>query len=146
MSEEINEEKEVVHGFHPDTIIWTVEGQKKISEITEPVKVYARGDYGIDYLMIGPAYESGESETLTFTLSNGSKITVSPETKLDCGFQGWVAAKYLEPREKIVIFTDDMLVERSIKSIKKNEEPIKLWAVPGSSMIIGSGSGFCVKI
>jgi hypothetical protein len=51
--------------FHPDTEVWTVNGPMKISEITEPVRVYAKGEWGIDHVIVGPAFLCKEnSETL----------------------------------------------------------------------------------
>lgn len=132
--------------FHPDTEVWTVNGPMKISEITEPVRVYSKGEWGIDHVIVGPAFLCKEnSETLKLSLSNGNSITVSPDTKFYVQYEGWVKASELKAKDKIVIFTDDMLVERSIKSIKKGENS-DLWAMDGNGGMIAGESGFCVNI
>ena len=132
--------------FHPDTEVWTVNGPMKISEITEPVRVYAKGEWGIDNVIIGPAFLCKEnSETLKLSLSNGDSITVSPDTKFYMQYEGWVKASELKARDKIVIFTDDILVERSIKSIKAGETT-DLWALDGNGSMIAGENGFCVSI
>jgi len=132
--------------FHPDTEVWTVNGPMKISEITEPVRVYAKGEWGIDHVIIGPAFLCKEnSETLKLSLSNGDSITVSPDTKFYVLYEGWVKASELKARDKIVIFTDDILVERSIKSIKAGETT-DLWALDGNGSMIAGENGFCVSI
>ena len=132
--------------FHPDTEVWTVSGPKKISEITEEVKVYAKGEWGIDHVNVGPAFLCKEAgETLKLSLSNGDSITVSPETKFYVQYEGWIEASQLKARDKIVIFTDDMLVERSIRSIKPGETT-DLWALDGNGSMIAGESGFCVSI
>ena len=133
--------------FHPDTEVWTVSGPKKISEIDEPVRVYALGDgYRINHVIVGPAFKCKENaDTLKVSLSSGDSITVSPETCFYTQHGGWVEASTLKAKDRIVMFIGDEVVERSIKSIKKGETA-DLWAMEGSGGMIAGEDGFCVNI
>lgn len=132
--------------FHPDTEVWTVNGPMRIEEITEPVKVYAKGEWGMDYPTVGPAFLCKEdAETLKISLSNGDSITVSPETKFYVQYEGWIEAKKLRAKDKIIIFTDDLLLPRSIKSVKPGEKS-NLYGLEGCGSMIAGENGFCVTI
>lgn len=89
--------------FHPDTIIETIEGPKRIADITKPIKVYTRNNDG--KLAIRQASASWISrknaETITLNLTNGDSLTVTPEHKLMLKGGEWIEAKYLKPGDRM---------------------------------------------
>lgn len=90
--------------FHPDTLIDTIEGKKRIADITEPTYVYSMSKEG--NLCIVPCSASFktklDAKTLKITLRNGSSIMVTPDHKMYVQDVGWVQAKNLKIKDRIV--------------------------------------------
>lgn len=89
--------------FHPDTLIDTVEGKKRIVDITEPTYVYSMTEDGhICIVQSSAAFKTKENaKTLKITLRNGSSIMVTPEHKLFVHNIGFVEAKDLKVGDRI---------------------------------------------
>lgn len=89
--------------FHPDTLIETVEGRKRIADITEPTYVYSMSREG--NLCIIPSSAAFKTQlnakTLKITLRNGSSIMVTPNHKMYIQDKGWVQAKHLQVGDRI---------------------------------------------
>lgn len=89
--------------FHPDTLISTEYGLKKIKDITTPMRVYSMDSTG--KLVMAQAHPSFISKknvrTLKVTLRNGNSIQVTPEHKLYIHNKGWVEAKNIVLGDKI---------------------------------------------
>lgn len=89
--------------FHPDTLIETVEGRKRIADITEPTYVYSMSREG--NLCIVPSSAAFKTQlnakTLKITLRNGSSIMVTPNHKMYVQDKGWVQAKHLQVGDRI---------------------------------------------
>ena len=90
--------------FHPDTVIDTVEGRKRISEITKPTKVYSMDENG--KLCIRQASASFVSkknaDVIKITLRNGSFLVVTPDHKVYTHNRGWVEAGRLTRGDRVV--------------------------------------------
>lgn len=90
--------------FHPDTLIETVNGRVKISDIKNPTKVYSMDKEG--KLCIKNASASFVSkrnaQTIKITLRNGSSIQVTPDHKMYTHNKGWVEAGKLKLGDRIV--------------------------------------------
>lgn len=89
--------------FHPDTLIETVEGRKRIADITEPTYVYSMSRDG--HICIVPstaAFKTRDNaKTLKITLRNGSSIMVTPEHKMFVQGVGFVEAQNLKIGDRI---------------------------------------------
>lgn len=89
--------------FHPDTLIETVEGKKRIADITEPTFVYSMSKEG--HICIVPAtaaFKTRENvRTLKITLRNGSYIMITPEHKMFVQGKGFIEAKNLKIGDRI---------------------------------------------
>ena len=89
--------------FHPDTLISTEYGLKKIKDITIPMRVYSMDSTG--KLVMAQAHPSFISKknarTLKVTLKNGNSIQVTPEHKLYIHNKGWVEAKNIVLGDRI---------------------------------------------
>lgn len=92
--------------FHPDTLIETVEGQKKIKDITEPTMVYSCDQNG--KLVISKATASWKTrestETLKITMNNGKSLIITPDHYLLNHDLKWIKGKDLHVRDRIVSF------------------------------------------
>lgn len=90
--------------FHPDTIIETVEGRKRISEINKPTSVYSMDENG--KLCVRKASASFVSKKNTgvikITLRNGSCLVVTPDHKVYTHNRGWVEAGKLKKGDRVV--------------------------------------------
>lgn len=90
--------------FHPDTLVETIEGQKKIKDITEPVKVYSMDTNGA--LCIRQASASWLSKrsqkTKRITMYNGDSIVVTYDHKLYVRNKGWTKAEDIHISDEIV--------------------------------------------
>lgn len=89
--------------FHPDTLIETVEGRKRIADITEPTYVYSMSREG--NLCVVPSSAAFKTQlnakTLKITLRNGSSIMVTPNHKMYVQDRGWVQAEHLLVGDRI---------------------------------------------
>lgn len=89
--------------FHPDTLIETVEGKKRIADITEPTFVYSMSKEG--HICVVPATAAFKTKenarTLKITLRNGSSIMVTPDHKMFVQGVGFVQAKHLKIGDRI---------------------------------------------
>ncbi len=100
--------KEAIFGtnpcFHPNTIIETVHGQKKIYEITKPTYVYSMDEN--QKLVIKKTSASWISkknaETIKITISNGKSLTVTPDHLIYIKNKGWTEAKNVQIRDHVV--------------------------------------------
>lgn len=90
--------------FHPDTLIDTVEGRKRIADITDPIYVYSMSKEG--NLVIVPCSAAFKTKlnakTIKITLRNGSSIQITPDHKLYVHDRGWVQAKELNIGDRVV--------------------------------------------
>ena len=89
--------------FHPDTLIETVEGKRRIADITEPTYVYSMSREG--HICIVPAtaaFKTKENaKTLKITLRNGSSIMITPEHKMFVQGVGFIEAQNLKVGDRI---------------------------------------------
>lgn len=90
--------------FHPDTIIETAHGQKKIYEITEPTYVYSMDKQGKLVLKKASAswISQKNAKTIKITVANGKSIQVTPEHKIFTENLGWIEAKNIEINDRVV--------------------------------------------
>lgn len=90
--------------FHPDTLIETVEGRKKIKDITAPTMVYSMDREG--KLCIKNASASfiskRNAETLRIHLKSDSFIEVTPDHLLYVHDKGWIKAMDIKLGDRIV--------------------------------------------
>ena len=89
--------------FHPDTLIETVEGKKRIADITEPTYVYSMNTEGhICIMPCSAAFKTKENaDTIKITLRNGSSIQITPEHKMYVHGYGFVEARFLTVGDRI---------------------------------------------
>ena len=89
--------------FHPDTLIETVEGRKRIADITEPTYVYSMNEEG--HICIVPstaAFKTRDNaKTLKIVLRNGSSIMVTPNHKMFVQGVGFIEAQNLKIGDRI---------------------------------------------
>jgi ribonucleotide reductase alpha subunit len=90
--------------FHPDTLVSTVNGPIKISEITEPTYVYTMLDNGSLGIKKSSAawLTRKNAETLKIKVNSGSELIVTPEHKIFVKDKGWVEAKDLKVKDQVV--------------------------------------------
>lgn len=89
--------------FHPDTLIDTIHGKIKISEITKPTYVYSMDKFGkLCIVKSSAAFKTKlNTNTLKITLRCGSSIMVTPDHKMYVQNVGWVEAKDLKLNMRI---------------------------------------------
>lgn len=89
--------------FHPDTLIDTIEGKKRIADIIEPTYVHSMDKDG--HICIKPcsaAFKTRENaNTIKITLRNGSSIQITPEHKIHVQGIGFIEAKNLNIGDRI---------------------------------------------
>lgn len=112
--------------FHPDTLIETVEGKKRIADITEPTYVYSMTEDGhICIVQSSAAFKTKENaETLKITLRNGTSIMVTPEHKIFVQGVGFVEAKNLKIGDRIahIIKEQDTPTKYKLTTEVENEK------------------------
>lgn len=89
--------------FHPDTLIETVEGRKRIADITEPTYVYSMNEEGrICIVPSTAAFKTRDNaKTLKIVLRNGSSIMVTPNHKMFVQGVGFIEAQNLKIGDRI---------------------------------------------
>ena len=120
--------------FHPDTLIETVDGKKRIADITEPTLVFSMDENGhVCISECSASFKTKENaKTLKITLRNGSSIMVTPEHKMFVQGVGFVEANKLKIGDKIAHVADseflklstetDIVVKNDIVSIEEGEQ------------------------
>lgn len=90
--------------FHPNTIIETVNGRMKISDITEPTKVYSVDKNGKLCLREATAswVTKKNVKTVVLKFNNNNSLTVTPEHKIMTVRRGWIRASELLLGEEVV--------------------------------------------
>lgn len=90
--------------FHPDTLIETVEGRKRIADITEPTYVYSMDkNEKLCIKKASAAFKTKlDTEVLEIKLRCGSSLKVTPNHKVYVHNKGWVEAHMLEVGDRIV--------------------------------------------
>lgn len=93
--------------FHPDTIIETVDGPKRIIDITDPTLVYTRDSEGkLTTRKASAAFLSRkDARTIRVGLQNGTELIVTPEHKLMRRDGTWVEARFLQPGDLLEVFS-----------------------------------------
>lgn len=89
--------------FHPDTIVETVEGPKRIADITEPTYVYSMdGNENLCIKRASAAFKTKrDAQTLKITLRCGTSIQVTPDHKLYVMDKGYKRAADLVIGDRI---------------------------------------------
>lgn len=91
--------------FHPDTIIETVDGPKRIVDITDPTLVYTKDHEG--KLAVRKASASflsrKDAKTLRIGLQNGDELIVTPEHKVMLRDGTWVEAQELQVNSSLEV-------------------------------------------
>jgi len=90
--------------FHPDTIIETVHGRKKIKDIVSPTKVYTMEDDGsLGIRESSASWKTKENtKVVTVKISTGKTLTVTPDHQIYVLDKGWVAASDLIAGDTVV--------------------------------------------
>jgi hypothetical protein len=90
--------------FHPDTLIETAYGPKRIEDITQPTWVYSMAENGSLCLKRASAsWKTRENaETLAITTVNGKTLIVTPEHKIFIDGRGWVEARDVRVKDRVV--------------------------------------------
>lgn len=90
--------------LHPDTLVSTIYGQKRIADITEPTFVYTMMDDG--KLGVRKATASWvskkDAKTIKVRINTGAVINCTPNHKIFSATRGWVEAGHLQIGEKVV--------------------------------------------
>lgn len=90
--------------LHPDTLVSTVYGQKRIADITEPTYVYtmlADGTLGVKKATASWVSKKN-AKTIKIKINTGAAVTCTPDHKIYSASRGWVEAKDLQIGEKVV--------------------------------------------
>ena len=90
--------------LHPDTLVSTVFGQKRIADITEPTYVYTMLDDGSLGVKKATAswISKKDAKTIKIKINTGAEVTCTPDHKIFSAGRGWVEAKDLQIGEKVV--------------------------------------------
>ena len=90
--------------LHPDTLVSTVFGQKRIADITEPTYVYTMLDNGSLGVKKATAswVSKKDAKTIKIKINTGSSVTCTPDHKIYSSTRGWVEAKDLQIGERVV--------------------------------------------
>lgn len=89
--------------FHPDTMIETVHGPKRIADITEPTEVLTKGPSGgIEVRKATASFITArDAQTVIIRLSNGRSLTVTPNHEIMLVDGTYVAAESLRPGDRV---------------------------------------------
>lgn len=90
--------------LHGDSVIETVEGRKKIKDITYPVKVYTMlPDGSLGVRQASAAWKTkSEAKTVVVTVGSGKQLTCTPDHKIYVRGKGWVRADELKKGDMLV--------------------------------------------
>ena len=90
--------------LHPDSLVETINGQRRIADITEPTMVYTMEADG--KLGIRPCSASWVSKrqaaTLVVTIASGKQVRCTPEHKIFTEERGWVEAQQLRLGDRVI--------------------------------------------
>jgi len=90
--------------LHPDTLVSTVNGQVRIADMVEPMKVYSMDALG--KLCIKQATASWVSKknakTIKVKINTGATVVCTPDHKIFTANRGWVEAGYLNIGDRVV--------------------------------------------
>ena len=90
--------------LHGDTMVETVEGRKKIKDITSPVKVYTMmpdGSLGVKQATASWKTKS-RAKTVIVAVGSGKQVTCTPDHKIYVRDKGWVRADQLVKGDTLV--------------------------------------------
>lgn len=90
--------------FHPDSLVETVKGPVKIKDITSPTFVYSMDKNGkICIRKASASWKTRDTaEIIKITIANNKSIRVTPEHKIMVEGKGWVEAKNIQIKDKVV--------------------------------------------
>lgn len=90
--------------FHPDTLVSTVNGPIKISDITEPTYVYTMlQDGSLGIRKSSAAWLTRKNaETLKIKINSGAELIVTPDHKIFVKNKGWIKAKDLKVKDQVI--------------------------------------------
>lgn len=90
--------------LHGDTLVETVEGRRKIKDITAPVKVYTMlpdGSLGVKQATASWKSKSN-AKTVVVTVGSGKQVTCTPDHKIYVRGKGWFRADELTKGDLLV--------------------------------------------
>jgi ribonucleotide reductase alpha subunit len=89
--------------FHPDTMIETIHGRKRIADITEPTKVLTRGlDGKLTVRQASAAFVTKrDAETVRIRMNNGRSLVVTPVHRVMLVNGKWIEARDLKKGDRL---------------------------------------------
>jgi ribonucleotide reductase alpha subunit len=96
-------------GFNPclagDTIIETVDGPRRLQDITEPTVVYSKGADGkLTTAKASAAFKTRENApTLRINLQNGDALVCTPDHRIMLRDGSWIQAQNLQPNDSLEV-------------------------------------------
>lgn len=97
--------------FHPDTLIKTLSGEKKISDLSHDDKVLTyhieenRYEY-VNPLWVIPTPHSAGKKKIKLTMEDGSEVLCTEDHKFYTRNRGWIEAKDLTTEDDIVNYNE----------------------------------------
>lgn len=97
--------------FHPDTLIKTLTGPKKISELSKDDRVLTyhilekRYEY-VNPLWVIPTPHSSEKKKIKLTFEDGSEVFCTEDHKFHTENRGWIEAKDLTESDNITNYNE----------------------------------------
>src|SRR3990172_331546 len=101
-------DKDVTYGcnpcLHPDSMIETIGGRKRIADITEPTMVYSMDNNGKLCIKSCSAswVSKKQTETLKITIASGKVVRCTPDHKIYIIDRGWIEARDIKINDKVV--------------------------------------------
>lgn len=90
--------------LHPNSLIETVNGPKKISEITEPTYIYTMENNGKLGIKKSSAswISKKNAETIIIKINSGSELICTPDHKVFIKNKGWIEAQHIKINDQVI--------------------------------------------